>query len=582
MTYVYNSERAFKDDTIDGLCAAYGRYLRRVPGTSAVASVSAPEPGRVSTIVGGGSGHYPSFAGLVGPGLADAAVCGDVFTSPSAEQAHRTIRAVDGGAGVLMLFGNYAGDVMHFGLAADLARAQQGIDARIVLVTDDIASAPPERAGERRGIAGDFFVFRAAASAAHRGDSLDEVERAARHCNDATRTIGVAFDGLTVPGRDEPLFTVEPATMVLGLGIHGEPGIQTMPLLPADDLGRLLVARLLAERPPAADRARVLVNGLGRVKYEELFILYRAVAAALHEAGVRLTEPEIGEFVTSLDMGGCSVTLVWTDDELEELLSAPCAAPGYNRPGPVPGLDGAPRPFGPHAAEVGAELPVVPAGELAPSGRTARAVLAAMGERLHELEKHLGDLDAVAADGDHGTTMTRGMDAALHAADRAGPDAAAVLRAAGMAFADAAGGASGALWGSGLTTVGALLGAAGDDRPGAVYLAGAFEAAREAVIRLGGSVPGDKTMVDALDAFVREFRTAADGGARVTDAWSAAAAAARAAAEATKDMRARRGRAARLADRSVGTLDPGAVSLAESLTAAGAALRQASTLGTPS
>ena len=575
MSYVYNTERTFKDEMIDGLCDAYGRYLRRVPGTAGVVSVSAPEPGRVSTVVGGGSGHYPSFAGLVGPGFADAAACGDIFSSPSAEQVHRTIRAVDGGAGVLMLFGNYAGDVMHFGLAADLAKAQQGIDARIVLVTDDIASAPPDRVADRRGIAGDFFVFRAAASAAHRGDTLDEVERVARRCNDVTRTIGVAFDGLTVPGRDEPLFTVDPGTMVLGLGIHGEPGIQTMPRLPADELATLLVDRLLAERPAAADQARVLVNGLGRVKYEELLILHRAVAAAFTGAGVRLTEPEIGEFVTSLDMGGCSVTVVWTDDELEELLSAPCASPGYTRPGPVPGLDAAPREFGPTTAAVGEARPLIPGGDLTGSGRTARAALTAIRERLHELEKHLGDLDAVAADGDHGTTMTRGMDAALDAANRAGPDAAAVLGAAGMAFADAAGGASGALWGSGLTTVGARLGAAGDDRPGAVYLASAFEAAQQAVIRLGGSVPGDKTLVDALDAFVREFRVAAGGGARVTDAGAAAAAASRAAAEATKDMRARRGRAARLADRSVGTLDPGAVSLSESLTAAGAALRAA-------
>jgi dihydroxyacetone kinase len=582
MSYVYNSERTFKDEMIDGLVAAYGRYLRRVPGTAAVASVAAPAPGRVSTIVGGGSGHYPSFAGLVGPGFADAAVCGDIFTSPSAEQVHRTIRAVDGGAGVLMLFGNYAGDVMHFGLAADQARAQQGIDARIVLVTDDLASAPPERAADRRGIAGDFFVFRAAASAAHRGDGLDEAERIARRCNDVTRSIGVAFDGLTVPGRDEPLFTVDRDTMVLGLGIHGEPGIQTMPLLPADDLARLLVARLLAERPVAAERARILVNGLGRVKYEELFILFRAVAAAFGDAGVRLTEPEVGEFVTSLDMGGCSVTVAWTDDELEELLSTPCATPGYTRPGPVPGLDGTPRAFGPTMAAVEQLPDRVPEEELTPSGRTARAVLLAMRERLHELEKHLGDLDAVAADGDHGTTMTRGMDAAVDAADRAGPDAAAVLAAAGMAFADAAGGASGALWGSGLTTVGSRLGAAGTDRPGAGYLAGAFEAAQESVIRLGGSVPGDKTLVDALDAFVREFRAAADGGADTADAWRAAASAARAAAEATAGMRARRGRAARLADRSVGTLDPGAVSLSESLAAAGSVLRSSSTSGSTS
>jgi len=578
MTYLYNTARAFKDEALEGLVTAYARLLRQVPDTSAVASISAPEPGRVSTIIGGGSGHYPSFAGLVGPGLADAAVCGDIFTSPSAEQVYRTIRAIDGGAGVLMLFGNYAGDVMHFGLAADQARARDGIDARIVLVTDDIASAPPERASERRGIAGDFFVFRVAAAAAHRGHSLDEVERLARHCNDRCRTVGVGFDGCMVPGREEALFTVEQGSMVLGLGIHGEPGILTVPRSRADDIAQMLVERLLAERPDGADRARILVNGLGRVKYEELFVLYRALLPAFARIGVELTEPEVGEFVTSMDMAGCSVTLVWTDDELEELLSAPATAPGYVRPAQLPAASSDPRPLGATGAEA-ASTPLVPESELTPSGRAARSALVAVARRMQELETHLGDLDAVAADGDHGTTMTRGMDAAVAAAERAGPDAAAVLVAAGMAFADAAGGASGALWGSGLTTVGHAIESAGPTGPDAMQLAEALTAAEGAVIRLGQSQPGDKTLVDALHALVETFSHIASSGSDVQEAWSQAAQAAQEAAYATADLVARRGRAARLGDRSNGTPDPGAVSLAASALAAGAVLSQTEQTG---
>lgn len=569
MTYVYNTARTFKDEALEGLVGAYSRLIRQVPDTSAVASVTAPEPGRVSTIVGGGSGHYPSFAGLVGPGLADAAVCGDIFTSPSAEQVYRTIRAVDGGAGVLMLFGNYAGDVMHFGLAADQATARDGIDARIVLVTDDIASAPPERITDRRGIAGDFFVFRAAAAAAHRGSSLDAVEHLARHCNDRCRTVGVGFDGCMVPGRSEPLFSVEAGSMVLGLGIHGEPGILTVPRCSADELAVMLVERLLAERPADGHRARILVNGLGRVKYEELFVLYRALLLAFERAGVELTEPEVGEFVTSMDMAGCSVTLVWTDDELEELLSAPATAPGYTRAASLPAESSAPRPLGATGAE-GRHHRTVPEAELTPSGHFARAALAAVAQRMQELETHLGDLDAVAADGDHGTTMTRGMDAAVAAGDRVGPDAAAVLVAAGMAFADAAGGASGALWGSGLTTVGHTIESAGTDGPDVALLAQALRAAEEAVIRLGQSHPGDKTLIDALHPLVETFGAAAASGAGVRDAWSTAAQAAQTAAEDTAGMRAMRGRAARLGDRSDGTPDPGAVSLAASALAVSA------------
>ena len=572
MAIVFNSARTFKDEMIDGLASAYGRYLRRIPGTAAVASVDAPAPGRVSTVIGGGSGHYPAFAGLVGPGLADAAVCGDIFASPSAEQVYRSICAMDGGAGVLLMFGNYAGDVMHFGLAAEQAKARHGIEARIVLVTDDIASAPPERAGERRGIAGGFYVFRAAAAAAHRGYNLSEVERAARAVNNATRTIGVAFDGCTLPGRDEPLFRVAAESMDVGMGIHGEPGIQTVPRVTAGQLGAMLAGRLLAERPPGADQARLLVNGLGRVKYEELLILHLSVASELRDAGVRLIEPEVGEFVTSLDMAGCSVTVVWTDEEMEQLLSAPAASPGFTYPGPVSGLDGSARPLSRSAPEPGHRTSEVSDADVTPSGRTVRRMLTAMATRMHELEDHLGDLDAVAADGDHGITMTRGIDAAVTAAHTSGPDASAILVAAGMAFADAAGGASGALWGSALTAIGNHIQDPGSTCPGAKEWWAALQAAEQAVTRLGGCALGEKTLIDALHPFAVAFGAAAERGASVPQAWEEASEVAMRAAQETAALAARRGRAARLSERSIGTPDPGAISLAEALAAARPAL----------
>ena len=570
MPYVYNSGSSFKDDAIDGLAAAYGRWLRRIPGAAALASVAAPCPQRVSTIVGGGSGHFPAFAGLVGPGLADAATCGDVFASPSAEQVRRTIRAVDSGAGVLMLFGNYAGDVMHFGLAAEHVFEQDGIDARIVLVTDDIASAPAGETADRRGIAGGFFVFRVAAAAAWRRESLDEVERLAQHANARTSTIGVGFDGCTLPGASEPLFTVAAGRMEVGLGIHGESGIETVDRLSANGLAKLMVDRLLAERPDGSEQARILVNGLGRVKYEELFALYGPVARELDRAGVRLTEPEVGEFVTSLDMAGCSVTLVWTDHELEELLSAAAQSPGYTRAGTLD-WDGSTSVL---ARAPGAEddKPELAESELDEAGRTARRAIEAIAERLGELESRLGELDAVAGDGDHGMTMVRGIGGAVKAARTAGPGAPAVLDAAGMGFADAAGGAAGALWGMGLVAIGAAL-AEDDGAEGAERLAGALEAAQQAVLELGAARKGDKTLIDALDPFVTTLRAAAAEGKSAADAWSLAAAAAEQAARDTAAMTPRKGRAARQADRSLGAEDPGAVSLAASLTAVAGVLR---------
>ncbi|GAA2459250.1 dihydroxyacetone kinase family protein [Actinomadura vinacea] len=552
MTHVFNAPADFKEEFVSGLAAAYGRYVERVPGASAVMRRGGPRPGRVSLIIGGGSGHYPAFAGVVGDGLATAAVIGDIFTSPSAEQAYRTVRAVDSGAGVLFSYGNYGGDVMHFGLAELRARSE-GADVRTVLVTDDIASAPPERAADRRGIAGDFLVFKAAGAAAERGDSLDEAERVAGKANDRTRTLGVAFAGCTFPGRDEPLFTVDPARMEIGLGIHGEPGVRTVDRLTASELAYALVGPLLAERPAGAgDEVALILNGLGGTKYEELFVLYADVARLLAAEGLRVRGPEVGELVTSLDMAGCSLTLGWLDEELAELWDAPADTPAFRRtaaastvaapPAPAPVPDGDARPG---------------AGAAPASTRLVRDVLDRMRDRVTAGETELAGLDAVAGDGDHGAGMCRGLKAAADAAARGGEEAGPVLVAAGAAFADRAGGASGALWGVLLDRLGtALTGGTGSGAVAAGLRSGAVE-----MMRLGRSAPGDKTLLDALVPFldVLEERLAAGDG--LPAAWTAALPAAADGAAATAALVTRRGRAAALGERGRGTPDPGAVSL---------------------
>ena len=580
MTHVYNAEHGFKDEFLEGLTAAYARYLRPIPGASGVMSVAAPTNGRVSVIIGGGSGHYPAFAGLVGPGLCDGAIVGDIFTSPSSEQAYRCIRALDGGAGVLLSFGNYSGDVMHFGLAVERARAQ-GIDARVVLVTDDVASAPREQSSDRRGIAGGFFVYRAAAAAAHQGHAIDDVEEVARRVNRATFSFGVAFGGCTFPGRGEPLFTVDPGRIELGLGIHGEPGIATVDWMPANELAGTIVDPLILERPAGATRAQVLLNGLGDTKYEELFVLYRAINQRLAREGIEIVNPEVGEYVTSLDMAGCSLTLCWLDDEIEGLLAAPASAPGF-RVGRLPDSPSIPgSPATSQSAEV--ETSREPSGASAsipttPAARTVVAAFAGMADAMAAIEGELGRLDSVAGDGDHGAGMVRGMSAAASAASVAGPSAAHVLNAAALAFSDAAGGASGALWGSGLLALGRALfrtnGSAQEDQEPATDVATvhrALGAALDAIMQLGGAAPGDKTIVDALTPFVAAF--GASGEATVARAWAAAVPAAGQAAAATAELSARKGRAAVHGDRSKGTPDPGAVSLAAALAAAGEAIR---------
>jgi dihydroxyacetone kinase len=331
MTRLYNDPTDFRAELIEGFVAAYGRLVKRVPGASGVMAVAAPQPGKVAVVVGGGSGHYPAFCGYVGPGLATAAVMGNVFAAPSAEQVYRVTKAVASDAGVLYCYGNYSGDVLNFDMA-ELRCQDEGIDVRTVRATDDVASAPRGQEDERRGIAGDFFVFKIAGAAAARGDSLDEVERLARKANDRTRSFGVAFGGCTLPGQAAPLFTVAQGQMELGLGVHGEPGVHSSHMRPAREVADLLLDALLADAPPSAGSSvAVLLNGLGSTKYEELFVLYKDINRRLLAEGLQPYAPIVAEMVTSLDMAGCSLTLCWLDAELTELIDAPCASAAYTK-----------------------------------------------------------------------------------------------------------------------------------------------------------------------------------------------------------------------------------------------------------
>ncbi|MGB4137701.1 MAG: dihydroxyacetone kinase subunit DhaK, partial [Microbacterium sp.] len=320
MTRLFNDPDDFATESAAGFVAASARWVRPVTG-GVVRSTRGPEP-TVAVVIGGGSGHYPAFAGLVGPGLAHGAAMGNLFASPSAHQVHSVAAAADEGRGVLLTYGNYAGDVLHFTQAQERLRAA-GVDCRTVTVTDDISSAPKGEREKRRGIAGDLVVFKVAGAAAEAGLGLDDVERVAARSNDRTRTLGVAFGGCTLPGASEPLFTVPEGRMAVGLGIHGEPGIDETDIPTAQGLAELFVSSLLDEVPDGVDvaGARVvpILNGLGSVKYEELYVVYGAVHRLLEEAGITVVSPEVGEFCTSFDMAGVSLTLLWLDEELERL-----------------------------------------------------------------------------------------------------------------------------------------------------------------------------------------------------------------------------------------------------------------------
>jgi dihydroxyacetone kinase-like protein len=320
------------DEMLRGILAAHPDCLwspEHAP--RAVIARHGPRKGKVALVIGGGSGHEPTFVGLVGKGLADAAAVGNVFASPPPQPAVDAAMAADGGAGVLFMYGNYAGDVMNFDMAAELLE-MEGIEARTVLTTDDIASAPVGQKAKRRGVAGNLFIFKAAGAAADLMMPLDEVERIARHANARTYTMGVALSSCSLPHTRKYNFDLPAGEMEIGMGIHGEPGIRRGPLKSADEVADEIMDAILAEMSAArGDRVAVLVNSLGATPLMELYILFARVSHRLEQAGLEIHLALVGPYCTSLDMAGASITIMHLDDELQPLIDHPCDCAMFRR-----------------------------------------------------------------------------------------------------------------------------------------------------------------------------------------------------------------------------------------------------------
>ncbi|POT55696.1 D-erythrulose kinase [Citrobacter amalonaticus] len=568
MTWIFNRPSDFAKEMVAGFVSAHASMVRQVPG--GVVRNTQSQPGSVAIVIGGGSGHYPAFAGLVGQGLAHGAAMGNLFASPSAQQICSVARAANNGGGVLLMYGNYAGDVLHFGLACERLRAE-GIPCETIAITDDISSAPLKEKEKRRGVAGDLIVFKIAAAAAERGDSLDRVLAISQRANEQTRSLGLAFSGCTFPGAEHPLFSIPEGKMGFGMGIHGEPGISELDTVSSSELAQMLTSALLEERPHTiahtkGARLGVIVNGLGSVKYEELFVFWHNVQPLLQDAGVVIADVQIGEFVTSFNMAGMSMTFVWFDSELEALWLAPAMTPAFSRGSMLPHA-----PLDPLQSEQSHTVKI-PQGS--PASREAALdvmqMIDAMAQTVIDNAEELGRIDAVAGDGDHGIGMERGVVAARIAARNAleqGAGAGSLLQFAADAWADEAGGTSGAIWGVILNTLGITFG--NDEKPDAAKVALAVTQASAGVMHFGKAKPGDKTLVDVLLPFSLALSAAADEGLSLTDAWQKAERVARQSAKDTAQLLPKIGRARPLAERSLGTPDAGAVSLAMIISAVG-------------
>ena len=330
MKKLINNPRDFVAEMLDGLLKAHPDQLSFAAGDRhCIVRPDAPVNGKVALATGGGSGHLPVFLGYVGKGLLDGCAVGDVFASPNAEQMLGVTKRIHGGKGVLYLYGNYGGDVMNFDMAAEMA-AMEDIEVRTVLVKDDVASAPAEEADRRRGVAGMVFAFKVSGAKADRGGSLDDVERVARKALANIRTIGVALSPCTVPAAGRPTFIIGENEMEIGMGIHGEPGMRREELKTADQIAERMAQAILADTPVgSSDRVAVMLNGLGATPPEELYILYRRVHDILAARGALIHRAYVGEYATSMEMAGASLTVFKLDNELVSLLDHPARSPFF-------------------------------------------------------------------------------------------------------------------------------------------------------------------------------------------------------------------------------------------------------------
>jgi len=332
MKKILNNPEEFVADMLDGLYKAHPDQVTYVDDIHSLVRADAPVEGKVGLMPGRGSGHLPVFLGYVGKGMLDGCAIGDVFQSPSVEQIANVTKRINSGKGVVYIYGNYGGDVMNFDMAAEVV-AMDDIETRTVLVRDDVASAPPEEADRRRGVAGMVFAFKIAGAKADKGASIDEVVEVTERALANIRTIGVGLSPVTLPAVGTPTFTIGEDEMEIGMGIHGEPGMKREKLQTADEIAERMTNAILDDlQPQEGDRFAVMVNGLGATPLEELYIMYGKVHEILTERGLQIYRPYIGEFATSMEMAGASLTLFrLADDELVELLDAPAHTPFFKQ-----------------------------------------------------------------------------------------------------------------------------------------------------------------------------------------------------------------------------------------------------------
>ena len=532
---------------------------------------------KVSLLSGGGSGHEPAHAGYIGKGMLDAVVCGDVFASPSQIQVYEAIKDSAGTQGTLLIIKNYSGDIMNFQNAAFLA-GMDGFTVDYLKVDDDIAVDGSLYTVGRRGVAGTVLVHKIAGAAAESMKPLAEVKRLAQKAADNVRTLGFALSPCTVPAKGSPTFSIEEDEMEYGIGIHGEPGIRREKIAPAGELAKRIVPAIIADlKLPRGGEAALLVNGFGATPLMELYILAYSALAELSGAGIKTCRTFVGNYMTSLEMAGASLSLLKLDDELKGLLDAPSSAPSFTvtgregSDGPLP-VEFFPARLREKDLRVSYKAETNPAfGTIEPSGVTLNNIIYLvdkMSEVIIENEAAFCDMDAHGGDGDFGMSIARGfrqLKAEWGRITAQSRTIGAFLDACSKLIMEYCGGASGPIWGFAFKY--AAKAASDKERLTMRDFADLMKAAVKGVQETGersfgrGADIGDKTLADALIPCAQAWDAAAEQGASFPAAFKAAAEAAVAGAERTKNIVARLGRAAHAGERSLGYPDAGAYAL---------------------
>lgn len=529
-----------------------------------------PQTDKVTLISGGGSGHEPSHAGFVGEGMLDAAVCGDMFASPSQIQVYQAIKETAGEKGTLLIIKNYSGDIMNFKNAAHLAK-EDGLEVDYVKVDDDIAVEDSLYTVGRRGVAGVVLVHKVAGAAAAEGRDLQQVKAVAEKAVSRTRSIGVALTSCTLPGG-EPTFKLAEDEMEYGVGIHGEPGIRREKVLSADKLAKQMVEDLLKEGRPEEDAA-LLINGFGGTPLQELYLFNQSVNRELAERNIKINRIFVGNYMTSIDMAGVSVTIMSLDDELRTLLSSESDTPAFKIDGPVeqPAFSD----YKETADDANVSYQVETDSEHAQVKEDSITLeniiylVDKMSEIIIENESAFNKLDTHAGDGDFGNSVAKGFRQLKREWKQVlGQEDLTIARffdASSMVIMEHCGGASGPIWGGAFRAAGK---AAGEKKELSVSeFADVLQRVVSAIQDIGersfgrGAEVGDKTLIDALAPCADSWKQSAAASEDMKTAFKKGAEAAVTGAEKTKEIVARMGRAGTVGERSLGYPDAGAHAL---------------------